>query len=453
MADFCFVHAADLHLDSPFKGIGRAAGQVAEALREASLEAFDKLVALCLERNASFLVLAGDLYDGPSRGLRAQLRVRDGLSRLSDAGVWTFIVHGNHDPLESGWSAVADHWPERAVVFPPGHVETRVVERDGERLAIVHGVSYGRREVRENLALDFHRAEGPGLQVGVLHCNVSGAPEGHAPYSPCSLEDLRDAGLDYWALGHIHTRCVLCGVPHGDEPWIVYPGTLQSRSPKPSELGSKGAFVVQVSAGRVADIEHVACDRVRFELVELDVGSVAGSAVAGSSVAGSAVAGIRDLLSGRAVELLEAAEGRSLVLRAVLHGRSSVAYVLRRKGAREDLLRSLREDAPEIGAAFCWWDDVADRTMPELDLAALAGGGDFVADVVTAAAGASSLPPDSLGPWRDLREAMTDGLPVALRQRAEQLLEDGSAGWSLLVTEGLHVALDELGVGLEEAEA
>ncbi|MDA8039677.1 MAG: hypothetical protein M0Z69_11065, partial [Actinomycetota bacterium] len=96
---------------------------------------------------------------------------------------------------------------------------------------------------------------------------------------------------------------------------------------------------------------------------------------------------------------------------------------------------------------------VADRTMPELDLAALAGGGDFVADVVTAAAGASSLPPDSLGPWRDLREAMTDGLPVALRQRAEQLLEDGSAGWSLLVTEGLHVALDELGVGLEEAEA
>ena len=94
--DFSFVHAADLHLDTPFKGIGSTAPFVAEQLREASLAAFDSLVELCLERRAAFLVVAGDVYDGPERGLRAQLRFRDGLARLSDAGISSFVVHGNH---------------------------------------------------------------------------------------------------------------------------------------------------------------------------------------------------------------------------------------------------------------------------------------------------------------------------------------------------------------------
>ena len=119
--DFSFVHAADLHLDTPFKGIGSTAPQVAEQLREASLAAFDSLVDLCLERRAAFLVVAGDIYDGPERGLRAQLRFRDGLARLSAAGISSFVVHGNHDPVETGWSALNDTWPERVTIFGAGN--------------------------------------------------------------------------------------------------------------------------------------------------------------------------------------------------------------------------------------------------------------------------------------------------------------------------------------------
>src|SRR5271167_1437646 len=92
--DFTFVHSADLHLDTPFKGIGGTAPYVAKRLRDASLAAFDRLVELCLQRRAAFLVVAGDIYDGPERGLRAQLRFRDGLARLSDAGISSFVVHG-----------------------------------------------------------------------------------------------------------------------------------------------------------------------------------------------------------------------------------------------------------------------------------------------------------------------------------------------------------------------
>src|SRR5215207_3068203 len=114
---FRFIHAADLHLDTPYEGIGRASDDVQRALRDASLDAFDALVDLALERNVSFVVIAGDIYDGAERGLRAQMRFLSGLRCLDDAGIRTFIIHGNHDPLD-GWSAIArDSWPAGVTIF------------------------------------------------------------------------------------------------------------------------------------------------------------------------------------------------------------------------------------------------------------------------------------------------------------------------------------------------
>src|SRR5579871_5781784 len=76
--DFCFVHAADLHLDTPFEGVRASAPDVADALADASLAAFDSIVALAISRRAAFLVVSGDVYDGPERGVRAQLRFHRG---------------------------------------------------------------------------------------------------------------------------------------------------------------------------------------------------------------------------------------------------------------------------------------------------------------------------------------------------------------------------------------
>ena len=104
MNAFRFVHTADLHLDSPFLGIQEVNEHVAGELREATFRTFDRIVELCLKRHVDFLLIAGDIYDSRDRSLRAQLRLRDGLRPLSEAGIPTFIVHGNHDPLDS-WSA------------------------------------------------------------------------------------------------------------------------------------------------------------------------------------------------------------------------------------------------------------------------------------------------------------------------------------------------------------
>ncbi|MGH9171908.1 MAG: metallophosphoesterase family protein [Acidimicrobiales bacterium] len=432
---FCFVHAADLHLDTPFKGVGQTNASVAETLREASLLAFSDLVSLCIDRRAEFLLLSGDIYDGAERGIRAQLHFREGLLKLSRAGIATFVVHGNHDPLDGGWSAISE-WPPLVSVFGSSAVEAVPVLRAGEQIAIVQGISYGRRDVTENLALRFERLDGPGLKIGVLHCNVTGVSVAHDNYSPCSLDDLQGIGLDYWALGHIHARVVMSGRPCGEEPWVVYPGNLQGRSTKESERGAKGAVVVSVEEGRVAAVEFVACDRVRFGEELLD---------------GTAIASLEDLRE----ELVEAgrlqlagAEGRSVILRARLTGACPIHHRLR-PGVLQDVLTSLRDDFV-ASEPWLWWSALDDCTVPVLDLDEVRRGSDFAADLVTIAEAVASgnvqLSPGGVTtrPWQeavssDFVDALVASLPRSLRQRARGLACHDILG------AGLNIALNEIG--------
>ena len=396
--EFCFVHAADLHLDTPFKGLGEVAPDVAKALREASLEAFDALVELCLERAAAFLVLAGDIYDGAERGLRAQLRFLAGLERLSAAKIPVFVAHGNHDPVEEGWSAIR-RWPEGVHVFSDKEVECIPVVRGGRAIAAVQGISFDRGAVTENLALRFSRPERGVFSVAVLHCNVVGASEEHDPYSPCTLNDLLEKGICYWALGHIHARSVLAGRPHSDESFVVYPGNLQARSPKPSEQGEKGACVVHVSGGRVAELEHVACDRIRFAELEIDVSAC------------EDLAELSGELGEAAAEALERADGRSLVVKARLSGRGPCHAELAREGALGELLASLR-DGPQR-RPFFWWDRLIDDTRPGLDLASLLEEGDFASVLLELAEGRA----------RAVGDELFHKMPKDLAQMARELFE------------------------------
>src|SRR3954471_6541707 len=171
-SEFRFVHAADLHLDTPFASLAHVSPEIAGRLRDAALEAYDALVDLAIAREAAFVVLAGDTYDCADRGVRAQLRFLRGVERLGQAGIRVFAVHGNHDP-QDGWSAIR-RAPGNLVVFGSQAVESHAVLRDGETLAQVYGISYGTRDVTDNLARGFHRIDRPGLHVGVLHCNVGG---------------------------------------------------------------------------------------------------------------------------------------------------------------------------------------------------------------------------------------------------------------------------------------
>jgi len=421
MTSFRFVHAADLHLDTPFQGVAQPAPAVAEALRDASLAAWDELVELTLREQAAFLLLAGDIYDGAERGMRAQFRFLHGLERLAQARVPVFIVHGNHDPLSQGWSGI-ERWPETVTVFGSDQVATAAAQRDGATLATVHGVSYAQREVSDNLAARFPQPGQHGLQVALLHCNAGGSAE-HQAYSPCSVAQLLDTGYHYWALGHIHRRQSL---GHGKVA-IEYPGNLQGRSSKPSELGEKGALVVEVNGHRVHEVRFATCDRVRFAAVEVDVATLGDLADA------------RTMLLNGLAELQAQHSGCGLLVRGRLVGRGALHADLRRRDALPTLLDELRA-ACAHETPFVWWDALQDHTRSPIDREAIARRGDLSAELLRlsgALATDQQARHDFLdtafaeGPGRQLPAELRqpdDAEAVALLAQAEDLALDGLEG-------------------------
>lgn len=406
MTSFSFAHLADLHLDTPFTGVRSRAPELARALRDASLDAWDRAVGLCLEAGVDFVLVAGDVYDGDSVGVRAQLRFRDGLRRLSDAGVASFVVHGNHDPRGGRWTAVAD-WPERVTVFGHRDVAKAFALRGAEPVALVHGISHAGPNVTENLAARYVRDPGfPGFQVGLLHANVAGLG-GHENYAPATLADLIRSDLDYWALGHVHASTVL----NPERPLAVYPGNLQARDP--GEGGAKGFYLVEVE-DREPTARFVPTGVVSFETVEVDIG-----------------AGLADLeaVRSRLVEAALAARAgagsQHVVLRARVRGAGPAHAGLRNAG-EAGLLAYLQDVAPQ-GA---WWDEVRIATRPPFEREARMRAGDFVADLLRSSAERKHEAPQAVA--RLLEELIGNKSLQAVRQELEleRLLAESADIWA-----------------------
>ena len=419
MSCFTFVHAADLHLDTPFEGLGRLAPAAAEVLRDSSIAAWDALVALCLDRRVDMLLLAGDIYDGEERGLRAQMRFLRGLHRLSEGGVRVFVAHGNHDPHGGRWTAIRD-WPTGVTVFGHESVESVVVrDNSGREVAVVHGISHASRTVGENLALRFRRTAEACPHLGVLHCNVDGNGD-HPAYAPCTRADLLNAGMDYWALGHIHRHQVLADT----RPWIVYAGGLQGRSLKPAESGVKGAVLGTIEDGAIGAVRFVPLPHVRFADLQISIAEIPD------------VGRLVERLHEEAQAVEEQAPCAGLVLRATLAGRGALHADLASAESAAELLRTLREEA-EGRPLFTWWSDVAVCTQPDIDRDAVRRRGDFSAELLSYA---EAVRADDGAFASVVEDAERDLRAGALRRWVDEIPDDPGR----LLDEAEALALEQL---------
>jgi len=254
------IHAADIHLDSPLQGLGRLGDAgLATELRAATRRAYDNLVRLCIDEKADLLVIAGDIYDGDWRSYETGEYFVRGLRTLRDSGIEVVLLYGNHDATSSITKRLT--MPDGVRVLSTSEPESVEFLDLG---VVLHGQGYDVPAELKNLAQHYpHRRDG-WVNVGVLHTGIQGIA-GHAPYAPCTVDDLTACEYEYFALGHIHKRGEQAG---GDNP-VWFSGNLQGRHPR--ETGPKGALVVDVEAGRRAQVRFEACDVARWAVLEPDL--------------------------------------------------------------------------------------------------------------------------------------------------------------------------------------
>jgi DNA repair exonuclease SbcCD nuclease subunit len=307
MTAFRFIHAADLHLGSPFQGLALKDASLAELFVEASRKSFSLLVDEAVARKVDFFIVAGDVYDGDWKDNKIGLFFNREIARLERAGIPVFLLKGNHDAESVITRTIT--LPKNVSEFPTAKPGT--FKLDHLKVAL-HGQGFAERSATENLALAYPKPETGWFNIGVLHTSLTGR-EPHATYAPCSLEDLRSRGYDYWALGHVHDFEIV-----SQDPLVVFPGNIQGRSIR--EQGAKGAVLVTVEDGRVSH-ERLITDSARFAEVSIDL------------VAEDDMPAVLRRLEAALDTIVDAMEERPLALRVRLGGRSRFRREILARGA------------------------------------------------------------------------------------------------------------------------
>ncbi|MEM9353661.1 MAG: DNA repair exonuclease [Planctomycetota bacterium] len=389
---FSFLHAADIHLDSPLRGLDRYEGAPVEEIRQATRRALENLVDLAIREAVDFVVLAGDLYDGDWPDFDTGLFFVGQMRRLREEGIPVYGVLGNHDAASKITRRLP--LPENVSFFPTAAAETRRVE--GLDVAI-HGQSFASQCTTDDLAKDYPAAVSGCFNLGVLHTSMTGR-EGHDSYAPCSESCLRDSGYDYWALGHIHLREVFSD----SRPTIAYPGNLQGRHIR--ETGAKGCLLVRVDDGNDVTTEFHPLDVLRWEVAEVALNDAQSETE------------VLDLVDQTLLRLLEEADGRLVAARVFLNGVTPLAEELTANA--KQWTASVQARAVDIGGGGLWVEKVISDVEPLSESVTAAADDTPVAEVVAIAEELLSEPSagESLGlDFEDIQRKLPPELREAVR--------------------------------------
>jgi DNA repair exonuclease SbcCD nuclease subunit len=410
------LHAADLHIDSPMKGLVAYDEAPVGELRLATRAALANLVDAAIEHEVEAVLLSGDIFDGdwPHYGTGVYF-VRE-MGRLREAHIPVVTIAGNHDAESKLTKSL--RLPDNVRTLSTRKPDSVSFEAIG---LAVHGQGYATPAVTDDLSAGYPEPIADFVNVGLLHTCADGRP-GHEPYAPCTTSDLVSHGYDFWGLGHVHRHEIL-----STDPLILFPGNLQGRGLR--ETGAKGAVLVELGRDGSASFSHLALDTVRWALLDVDA---------------SEAHGRDDVLESVAVALREAirnAGDRLLAARVAISGVTEAHTALASDGER--LRYEVIAAAADLGGGRVWIESVKLGTSPQQELAH--GGDDAVGELVQELEELTSdeastgelaavlghlvgvLPPAVLEEFdpsdaETIRELMADvsrTLPVALLERTE----------------------------------
>jgi len=330
-----FIHAADIHLDSPLRGLERYEGAPIEAIRQASRRAMENLVALAKVERVAFVIIAGDLFDGDWKDYNTGLYFVRQMAILHEAGIAVYLLKGNHDAANKLTKSLP--LPPNVHVFSHRSAESFSIDEYGVAL---HGQSFATGDVRDDLSANYPAAVPGKFNIGVLHTCASGR-DGHDAYAPCKLDGLISKGYNYWALGHIHKREVL----HSN-PLIIFPGNIQGRHIR--ETGPKGCSLVTVDDRHNVSEEFCELSVMRWEALNVDL--------IDARTEDDVYAQINTGLS----KLISDCEGMPLAIRVHLQGETAMDTQLR--SHRQHWIESIRALGMQAASDSVWIEKVKVET-------------------------------------------------------------------------------------------
>jgi exonuclease SbcD len=290
------LHFADAHID--IANYGRHDPDTALPIRVVDfLSALDQIVETAVSQSVDLIIFAGDAYKDRNPQPTFQREWGRRIKRLSEAGIPTVLLVGNHDVSPASGRAHTLH-EFKTLGVPYIHVADRIEMLGPEQLGIpvqiitVPWVSRSRMLTREETAgksldevltllegavtdaiLGLLEKADPALPlILTAHASVQGAKFGSERAVMLGHElvlsgrIVNDKRLDYVALGHIHKRQALNA--KGSHPPIVYPGSIEK-----IDFGevreTKGFVLAQVGKGQT-DWDFVDLKTRRFIDIKID---------------------------------------------------------------------------------------------------------------------------------------------------------------------------------------
>lgn len=248
-----FLHAADLHLDSPFHALppDRAAER-----RQEQRQLLTRLADTARQAGADLLLLAGDLFDSQRVRPETVQLLRQVLEELD---MPIFLSPGNHDPYTDNSPYCRLPWPSHVHIFSTPLPERVVLDHLG---AVVYGSAFTSPYRMEGPLAGFHAPEEPGTTLGCFHGDLSSP---HSRYGPVTPGEITASGLTYLALGHSHTAS---GLQRAGTTYYAWPGCPEGRGF--DETGDKGVYLGQIHEGQVS-LEFIPLARRRYLTPTLDI--------------------------------------------------------------------------------------------------------------------------------------------------------------------------------------
>lgn len=229
-----FIHFADAHLDSPFRGLSFLPSKEFNQIYQAADQSLTRIVDLALAEKVDLVLIAGDTFDSAKPSPRSQLFFAQQIKRLTDAQIQVVMIFGNHDHMRRE-DLLVNQSPYFKLLGANEAVEKATFKTKDNFNYDVVGFSYLNNHITEDKIPDFPGKE-HNYTFGLMHAQEKEADSRKNVYAPFTVSEVQALNYDYFALGHIHARRNL-----SEKSWIVYSGNIQGRHI--NEMGAKGCYL------------------------------------------------------------------------------------------------------------------------------------------------------------------------------------------------------------------